>query len=379
MTELSRRVVVIGGGFAGLACLVELRRAKADLELHLIDGEKDHCRMTCLHKTFHTPLKEFLTSFENLSQKLFLSFHETRASFGLVDLDSWQKEKCLRLADGELGFDALVVATGSQPVSLSGGGGVFDLTHLRAGKGMAVIEDFCAGTGETDPAVTFVGGGATGIQALFEVCSTLRDKGSKGTIRLLSRSERLVSELPEKFHDYIVKQMFRAGIEFFPRTAYLRQAGEKVLTKDLRTGRQGSFRSQLTFLFPGVRPSPLRFETNSCGQVLHGDKTLQNIFAAGDCSFFVSSGLNSMTAQAAIHKGRLVARNVLALLEGDALRHYGYREKGYFISLGRADAVGWLGTKSVPIKGFPALVLKEAAETQFALFLGGINTYRLLD
>lgn len=375
MGRTKKRVVILGGGFAGLSSIVELRRARRDLELHLIDGENDHCRKTYLHKTFHTPLSEFLTSFDSLSNKLSFSFHKSKVSFGIADLECWQREKCLELSGIELPFDGLVVATGSRPVSLPSGAGVFGLKDLQMGRGMAILKEFCAQAEGADLAVTFIGSGATGTQALFEVKNELQAKGFKGSIRLLSRSARLLPELPEKFQDYLIKRLTIAGVEFMPQMSYLRQAGEKVLAKDLRTGQQVSFPSQLTFLFPGVRPSPLRFETNSCGQILHGTGTLDNVFAAGDCSFFLSSGLNHMTAQAAIHKGRLVARNVLALLEGRSLVPYSYHEKGYFLSLGKADAIGWIGTKTMLVKGFPALALKEAAETQFALFLGGMNTY----
>ena len=378
MAGLKKRVVVVGGGFAGLSCLVELRRVRTDLDLHLIDKEENHCRMTYLHKTFHTPIKEFLTPFDSLGHKHGLTFHRSRVSFNLADLDRWQALKGLELSGGELAFDFLVMATGSRPLSLNGGGGVFGLKDLRRGKGQAILEDFFTRTEGTDPAVTVVGGGASGIQALFEVGDALRDKGFKGAIRLLNRSARLVPELPETFHDYIVKRMTGAGIKFIPQTSYLQQVGEKVLAKDLLSGRQVSYPSRLTLLFPGVRPSPLRIETNSYGQVLHGNTILPNVFAAGDCSFFLSSGFNHMTAQAAIHKGRQVAWNILALLKGCSPAPYGYREKGYFLSLGKADAVGWIGKKTMLVKGLPALALKEFAETQFALFLGGINTYRFL-
>ena len=375
MARTKKRVVILGGGFAGLSSIVELRHAQKDLELHLVDEEKEHCRSTYLHKTFHTPLTEFLTSFASLATKLSFTFHKSRVSFGLDHLDRWQREKRIELSGGELAFDVLVVATGSRPVSLPGGAGVFGLKDLRMGRGMAILQDFCARREAETMAVTFVGSGATGIQALFEANCELQARGFTGSIRLLSRSGQLLSEYPEKFHNYLFDRLTKAGVEFMPQSSYIRQTGEKVLAKDLRSGKQASFPSQLTFLFPGVRPSPLRIETNSCGQVLHGARTLDNVFAAGDCSFFLSSGLNHMTAQAAIHKGRLVARNILALLEGRELVPYSYREKGYFISLGKADAVGWIGTKAMLVKGLPALALKEVAETQFALFLGGMNTY----
>ena len=43
------KVVVIGGGYAGLACLIELAKKAPQLELALVDGRAEHCKITNLH------------------------------------------------------------------------------------------------------------------------------------------------------------------------------------------------------------------------------------------------------------------------------------------------------------------------------------------
>ena len=82
-----------------------------------------------------------------------------------------------------------------------------------------------------------------------------------------------------------------------------------------------------------------------------------------------------MTAQAAVRKGKLVAHNIRNLNAQRGLRRYRYQEKGYLLSLGSIDAVGWLGLRCNLLKGFPANVLKEAMESQYDLFLDGVDTY----
>ncbi|MBN2429531.1 MAG: FAD-dependent oxidoreductase [Deltaproteobacteria bacterium] len=370
-----KKVIVLGGGFAGLACLVELSRARVDLELHLLDAEKAHCRITRLHQTFHTPLQELLTPFNEIGLKHKFSFHQEFLSFQLADLKRWDKEKRLMLGGKEHPFDYLVVATGSKPVSFIDRPGIFGLKDLRQGRGMAIIENFCSKVKNSQSWVTFVGGGATSIQALFEAKNALENNGYTGSIRILTSAAHLVPNLPEKFHRYIHRRLINERLEYVQHMTYLEKSDEKLLAEDVRTGMQVYLPSQITFVFSGVKPSPVQIETNSFGQVLNRNISLQNIFSAGDCSFFLSKGLNHMTAQAAIHKGRLVARNILADLRGRSLAPYSYREKGYFISLGKADAVGWFGAKAIMVKGVSALALKEAPETQFSLFLGGINTY----
>ncbi len=43
------KIVVLGGGYAGLACLIELSKKAPQLELHLVDGAAEHCKITNLH------------------------------------------------------------------------------------------------------------------------------------------------------------------------------------------------------------------------------------------------------------------------------------------------------------------------------------------
>ncbi|MDE2389348.1 MAG: pyridine nucleotide-disulfide oxidoreductase, partial [Betaproteobacteria bacterium] len=94
------------------------------------------------------------------------------------------------------------------------------------------------------------------------------------------------------------------------------------------------------------------------------------------CSYYQSLGSNTLTAQSAVRKGKLVARNVLrhAGFPG-LLEPYLHHELGYVVSLGASDAVGWLVAEGNLITGMPALAIKEIVEAQYDLLLAGIDTY----
>jgi len=116
--------------------------------------------------------------------------------------------------------------------------------------------------------------------------------------------------------------------------------------------------------------------TNAFGQVILNQKPLPNIFTADDCSFYNSYGSNTLTAQSAVRKGKLTARNILrhsGILK--LLEPYLHREIGYVVSLGSADAVGWLVSEGNLVTGMPALAIKELVEAQYDLLLVGIDTY----
>ena len=223
--------------------------------------------------------------------------------------------------------------------------------------------------------LSFVGAGATGLQVLFELQEELRSKRVDHKLRLIDLGDRLAAGLPDGVHRYIHRKLRRAGIDYLPETEFLGQKDGQVLLAERNGGREHRLPSMATLLFPGVQRAPFALQNNACGQVEIDGQLLPEVFSAGDCADYAGSGLNQLTAQAAVRKAKLVAQNIRSLSAGRGLRRYRYREKGYLLSLGPVDAVGWLGLRGNLVKGFAASVLKEASESQYNLYLAGVDTY----
>ena len=85
------RIVVLGGGYAGLACLIELSKKAPQLELHLVDGAAEHCKITNLHKTFKKPIEEFRVPYAQLTERFNFSFHQHKVTFTATELQRWQQ------------------------------------------------------------------------------------------------------------------------------------------------------------------------------------------------------------------------------------------------------------------------------------------------
>ena len=133
--------------------------------------------------------------------------------------------------------------------------------------------------------------------------------------------------------------------------------------------------SAMSFMFLGKKPENI-FLTNTFGQVLANEFPLENIFAAGDCSSYNKFGSNVMSAQSAVRKGKLCARNILRHSGRiKVLEPYLHRDLGYVVNLGPSDAVGWLGVEGNVVTGMPALAIKEVVEIQYDLLLNGTDTY----
>ena len=369
------KVVVIGGGYAGLACLVELAKKAPQLELHLVDAGSQHCKLTNLHKTFSRPVSDFKIPYAELAERFNFTFHQQVLDFDPATLKRWQAEKNIPLREGALAFDLLLVSTGASPLLQPQGEAVFGLEHLRAGRGLQMLRQWLE-KAETDRInLSVVGGGATGLQVLFELQSLLCKKRIAADLRLIDLSSRTLPQLPEKAHRYVVRKLFRDGIDYLPENKYRGQHDGQVLLTELGSGREYSLPSAATLLFPGVKRAPFAVSCNPYGQVEVDGDVLPDIFSAGDCSDFAGTGLNLLTAQAAVRKGKLVAHNIRNLNAGRGLRRYRYQEKGYLLSLGPIDAVGWLGLRCNRFTGFAANTLKEAMESQYDLFLDGVDTY----
>ncbi len=369
------RVVVLGGGYAGLACLIELAKKDRKLELHLVDAQQNHCKLTNLHKTFREPVEKYSVPYAELAERFRFSFHQHKLSFAQEDLARWQQQREIALPAAELPFDWLVIATGAAPVALSEERAGFGQQELRSGLGNDLLRRLRDDPPAEPRQISLVGGGATGLQTLFELHELLRKEQLANQLRLIDLNSRLVPGLPEGAHRYIVRKLRREGIEYLPETSYLGQVGDEVLLSEAATGREFRLPSQLTLVFPGVASAPFTLETNAYGQVLCQGQELERVFSAGDCAHFNSSGLNYLTAQAAVRKGKLVARNLINQAGGRKMHQYRYQEKGYLVSLGAIDAVGWLGLRCNLASGFPASVIKDAMEAQYDLFLDGVDTY----
>ena len=369
------RVVVIGGGYAGLACLIELAKKAPQLERHLVDAGAEHCKKTNLHKTFSKPAKEFMVPYAELAERFHFSFHQQRLNFAPAELQCWQAEKKIPLQGAALEFDWLLISSGASSSLPPAGENVYGLEHLQAGRGPQLLDGWLKRAAGEKFDISFVGGGATGLQVLFELRELLRKQRVEVGLRLIDLNPRTLPDLPEAAHRYVALKLKREGIDYLPENEYHGQLDGEILLKERVNGREYALPSASTLLFPGVLRAPFALPCNPYGQVEIDRKRLQEIFGAGDCADFAGSGLNLLTAQAAVRKGKLVAHNIRNLNAGRGLRRYRYQEKAYLLSLGPIDGVGWIGLRCNLFKGFAANVLKEAMESQYDLFLEGVDTY----
>ncbi len=370
------KVVIAGGGYAGMAALTVLSRYAPDADITLVDPHAQHLKITHLHESFRYPLSDLQVSFTDLAKRFDFRYIQAKLPMEKDALQQCQSDKYLVVNEEVVHFDYLLITPGCGNRDYESVEGVLSLQDFMTTSGSDLLSNsLTKQDADSEQTVTVVGGGATGIQFLFEIKQFLHRRRIKSKLRLIHSRERLLEQFPTGFHTYVESRLRDLDIEFYPNTYYQNQQDNKIFLQNKQTKEKFELPSDLSLLFLGKKQENL-FEANCFGQVVIDCKPLANIFVAGDCSHYNSIGSNSLSAQSAVRKGKLVARNILrhsSILH--LLEPYLHQELGYVVSLGHADAVGWLASQGNVISGMPALAIKELVESQFDLLLMGIDTY----
>ncbi|SDY60460.1 NAD(P)/FAD-dependent oxidoreductase [Nitrosomonas sp. Nm33] len=371
------KIVIVGGGYAGIAALTTLVQYMPDAEITIIDPRMHHLKITHLQETFRYPLSDFLVPFTALGQRFGCRHVCAELMPDEVTLQQWQNDKCITFDDHSLPFDYLLIATGAPAKGLVNHDSdyILDLNDFMETAGSELLSKHLTGQGGRKDPISVIGGGATGIQFLFEIVHFLQRHKFENKLRLIESGERVLRQFPDRFAHYVQSSMTELEIDFCPDTYFRGQQENIILLEEKNTGRRYELPSSLSLLFAGKQQGN-QFTANTFGQVIVNHRVLPYIFVAGDCSHYQSFGSNALTAQSAVRKGKLAARNILrhsGLLK--ILEPYMHHDIGYVVSLGSTDAVGWLALENNVVTGIAASVIKEIVEAQYDLLLTGIDTY----
>jgi NADH:quinone reductase (non-electrogenic) len=374
-------VVIVGGGFGGLAAARALR--KAPVQVTLLDRRNHHVFQPLLYQVATAalnpgdiayPIRGALRKQRNV-RVLLADVHRVVPAERRIVLDA-----------GELHYDYLIVATGA--------------THSYFGKpwqalapGLKSVEDaleirrrvflaYEAAERESDPAaqrdwLTFVvvGAGPTGV----ELAGALREIG----VQTLAHDFRRID--PTSVRVILVEGKDRVLPTFAPKlSAAARRTLEKrrvevrvgALVTDMdergvrmRVGGDGGeerIGTRTVLWAAGVQASPLARSLGApldrSGRVeVRPDLTIpgrDEVFVIGDLAKMVSDGAEVPgMAQGAIQSGRYAAKLIAAEVRGEKAPRppFRYHDKGSMAAIGRSQAV--VQIKGVERSGFLAWLL----------------------
>ncbi len=367
--EEKHRVVILGGGFGGLAAAQKLKRAP--VEVTLIDRRNFHLFQPLLYQVatgslspgeIAAPIRGVLSRQKNTSVLLGEA----------VDVDPRAKRVILR-DSAAFEYDSLIVATGTQ-TSYYGNDSwrewapslksVEDATAIRHKILYAFERAERAATPEEARAwLTFVivGAGATGLElsgALAEIArETLRHDfrkidPQKARIILMEGATRVLCPFPEDLSVKAEKLVTGLGVEVIKGVMVTNIDAVGVTFK---RGDSSDLLAAKTVIWAGgvmattfgrKLAERTKAETDRSGRIkVNRDLTIPNcpdIFIVGDLAHAVDKGGNPLpgVAQVAMQGGAYAARAIRARLEGKKeLPPFHYFNKGDMAVIGRAAAV----------------------------------------
>jgi NADH:ubiquinone reductase (H+-translocating) len=360
--DFPNRVLIVGGGFAGYNAaetLCKLTRDRDDVGVMVVNREN--------YFTFWPMLAGIISSdvqTHNVAQPLRRALIRLGASFRRADLDTVDLERRIVTAGGrEFPYEHLILALGAEPAYF-GIPGVeehcISIRGIDAGERICnrVIERYEETTLEgdvQDSKLTFVviGGGATGVEVASELHSLVHDllvpdypniSPHRVKIILVDANPEILKELDPALRRVARKKLADLHVEVLNNVRAQEVTAENVILND---GRE--IATQNVIWTAGARASvklddlPFPHDERNGLEVDRFMRVVghENVWGVGDSAATVDEKGRPVppNAQAAVQEGEAVARNVLAVIDGEEPKPFRYRPLGQLVEMGSEFAV----------------------------------------
>jgi NADH:quinone reductase (non-electrogenic) len=356
------RVVIVGGGFGGIALAKKL--SKKEAQVVLLDKHNYHNFQPLLYQvstgglepdSIAYPIRKVLQGYPNFFFRL--------AQVQEVKTDT----KRIRTNIGEIFYDYLVVATGSE-TNFFGNKGI-------ESKGMAmktipqslnlrslILENFeqallTDDLHERDALMNFVivGGGPTGVElagALAEIKKGILPKDypdldtRRAQINLVQGGDRILPAMSQQASEKAEKFLEELGVNVWKNIRVTDYDGKRVTTNT-----KTIFDAETLVWAAGVKAVGLK-GLDAEGFLCRGNRLrvdefhqivgLEDVFAIGDVAQMATEEFphgHPMMAQPAIQQGRNLGDNLVRLIENKPMKPFTYKDKGSMATVGRNKAV----------------------------------------
>ncbi len=357
-----KRVVIIGGGFAGISLAKKLK--DLDVQLILLDKHNYHTFQPLLYQVSTSglepdsiayPIRKVLKNLHN--------FYFRWATVEHIDPD----QQYISTSQGILSYDILVIATGTitnyfgnkeiekftmpmknipqaldiRSLMLQNFEKADDYTVLENRKALL---NFC-----------IIGAGPTGVElagAFAELKNNVFPKDyrhlniSEMQIQLFEGGERILSPMSEKASRKALLFLQKLGVKIHLNTLVEHYDGQNLILKNGETAQTKNciWTAGVTgAAIQGFSKEHLadrlnRYKVNHFNQI----EGFRNIFAIGDIAYMQTKTYpngHPQVAQPAIQQGELLAKNLRNLLIGKKLKPFRYKDKGTMATIGRNKAV----------------------------------------
>ena len=367
------RVLILGGGFAGVETakhLERLTRRRDDVEIWLVNRENFSLFTPLLPEVCsgHIEARHCVTALR--AQMRRPSSWAITADVERIDADA--KQVIVRGGDRDLhrlNYDTLVIALGGETATF----GITGITEYTVGmKTLAdafalrnrIIEMLERADIEEDPEeraaeLTFVVGGAgfSGVETAGEIEDFIRRvrrrfypkiRADEIRTHLVELKGRVLPEMPAEMGEYAARKLRERGYQIHLDTP-IREVREGAVV----IGEGEVIPSRTVIWTGGVRPSPLvgeaGIEVDKGGRALVKptmETSRSGVWAIGDCARIphvdTDGAYHAPTAQNAVREAKQLARNIVAAIDRrpQAIQPFRYDEIGTLASIGSHTGVG---------------------------------------
>ena len=356
------RIVIIGGGFAGISLAKRLRNK--NVQVVLLDKHNYHNFQPLMYQVATGGLEPDSIAYP--IRKIVQEYKDFY--FRLAEVRDIDAENNTIYSDiGELKFDYLVIATGSKTnyfgnKEIERNSMAMKTIPQSLNIRSLILENFEQAllTNDIDERhslmnFVLVGGGPTGVElagALAEMKKAILPKDypdldvRKMEINLIQGSNRVLDSMSENASEKAEKFLLDLGVSVWKNVRVTGYDGKTVTTSsDL------SFDSATVIWTAGVQgalPHGLkadsfiknvnRIKVNQFNQV----EGYEHLFAIGDIAVMSSEKFpqgHPMMAQPAMQQGRLLADNLIRIINKKTPKPFEYKDKGSMATIGRNKAV----------------------------------------
>ncbi len=357
-----KRVVIVGGGFAGLHLVrhLERRLRPGEAEVSLIDRSNYSLFTPLLYQVATGELPPHAVAYPLRVPLAKAGFRFLRTEVEAIDVE----KRSVRTADGEVPYDLVVIVPGSVTNDY-GIPGVKEhavtLKWLEDGRTVrhSILSTFEDAALESDPArrrdllsFAIVGAGPVGVELAASMRDlmdhTLRriypsiDFQREPSITLIDGADRVVPAMDPRLSQIAARRLEQLGVRILLRTLVSEIGPSSIRTKDGQT-----LTSHTVVWAGGIKTNPIVTATDlpkaKDGRILV-DVALRamghdDVVSFGDAAHFDQEGKPlPQLAQVAVLQAPAAAANIARLIRGEPPLPYLYKRKGDLIALGRTSA-----------------------------------------
>ncbi|WP_303317446.1 NAD(P)/FAD-dependent oxidoreductase [Flavivirga abyssicola] len=356
------RVVIIGGGFAGINFARKI--ANKNIQVVLIDKRNYHTFQPLLYQVSSAGLEPDSIAYP--LRKILKNHKNT--FFRLAEVESINSDKNeLKTSIGIINYDYLVIATGTKTnyfgnKSIEEYGMPMKKVPQALNIRSLILQNFEQAAITDDKEArkallnfVIVGGGPTGVElagAIAELKNHILPRDYRDLIPedmqiyLLEGGARVLPTMSEHASKKATKFLSKLGVLVHCNTFVKNYDGRKV-----QTNLSLELQSETLIWAAGVTGNPVkglqadvlvdranRYKVNEYNQI----EGYNNIFALGDIGLMQTDAYpngHPQVAQPAIQQGELLGKNLMKLIAGKPMKKFKYKDKGSMATVGRNKAV----------------------------------------